>query len=79
VTYNVGSPDPISVDEVARLVARVAGGEKPVRIGRAPSPDSGPPERYVPDTSRAAGLGLKVEIGLQEAVLRTADWYRANL
>ena len=77
--YNVGSPDPVSIGDVARLVARVAGGTKPVRMARAPGPKPASPERYIPDTSRAAPLGLKVEIGLEDAVRRTIDWYRSTL
>ena len=79
VPYNVGSPDPVSIGDVARLVARVAGGTTPVRMARAPGPDSAPPERYIPDTSRVARLGLKVEIGLEDAVRRTLNWYRSTL
>jgi len=75
--YNVGSPDAVSIADTARLVARVAGRDKAVRIAQSPSPGLATPTRYVPDTSRAAShLGLKVEIGLEEAVRRTLDWYR---
>jgi len=77
--YNVGSPDPVAIGDVARLVARVAGGTKPVRTARAPDQEPAPPERYIPDTSRAALLGLRVEIGLEDAVRRTVDWYRSTL
>ena len=79
VPYNVGSPDPVSIGDTACLVARVAGEGKPVRITGTAGLHPTPPERYVPDTSRAAHLGLRVEIGLEEAVRRTASWYRSTL
>ena len=77
--YNVGSPDSISISDLARLVARIVGGGKAVHIANSPPPSQVLPPRYVPDTYRAvSGLGLKVEIGLEEAVRRTAEWYRST-
>jgi dTDP-glucose 4,6-dehydratase len=77
--YNVGSPDAISIADLAGLVARVSGGGKAVHIAKSSPPRSALPARYIPDTSRATSqLGLKVEIGLEEAVRRTARWYRAT-
>lgn len=75
--YNVGSSAAVSIADLARLVARRTGGGKPVRISRLPAP-SAPPDRYVPDTSLAAArLGLTVGVSLDEAIDRTAEWYRS--
>jgi len=77
--YNVGSPDAISIADLARLVAGSVGGGKAVHIAKGPPLSPALPARYVPDTSRATSrLGLKVEIGLEEAVQRTARWYRST-
>jgi dTDP-glucose 4,6-dehydratase len=73
--YNVGSPQPISIADLARLVARLAGGGRAIRIARKPQA-SAPPQRYVPDVARAAALGLRCTVPLDVAILRTADWLR---
>jgi dTDP-glucose 4,6-dehydratase len=79
VPYNVGSQDAISIADLAKLVARSVGGGQAVHIFKSPPPDPTPPARYVPDTSRAAlQLGLTVEIGLEDAIHRTAGWYRST-
>jgi len=77
--YNVGSPDAVSIADLARLVAHCVGGGKPVHIAQGPPPGPTLPARYVPDTSRAASrLGLTAEIGLEDALRRTARWYRST-
>lgn len=76
--YNVGSDDDVSIAELAGLVARVVRPDIPVRIAASPTRGT-PPARYVPSTVRAAReLGLQVRIPLDEAVLRTAQWYSAG-
>ncbi len=74
--YNVGSPDPVSILELASLVARVAGRGKPVCLA-AQAVTSAPPSRYVPDVSRATALGLRLTVPLEDAIDRTAAWFRA--
>jgi len=70
--YNVGSPEAISVRELAGAIAEVSGDKAGVAVlGRAGVPAT----RYVPDTSRAEKeLGLKVRIPLRDAIKRTMDW-----
>jgi nucleoside-diphosphate-sugar epimerase len=73
--YNVGSHDDVSIAELARLVARIVRPDIPIRIAAPPATGT-PPARYVPSTVRAAReLGLHVRIALDEAVMRTAQWY----
>jgi dTDP-glucose 4,6-dehydratase len=76
--YNVGSEADMSISELAQLVAKVLSPEIPVQI--AASPLAGAlPARYVPSTARAAQeLGLRSRVGLDDAVLRTAEWYLAG-
>jgi nucleoside-diphosphate-sugar epimerase len=72
--YNVGSERAVSIAEVADIVARATRPAVVVTVATAPRADL-PPERYVPDTTRArCELGLKERIELEDGVRRTLDW-----
>lgn len=72
--YNVGSPDGHHLGDVAAMVADVA--DVPVVVRGIPVPGRRAP-RYVPDVSRAAReLGLTIEVGLEESILRHLTWAR---
>jgi len=74
--YNVGSDVAVSIEQLARLVDRVAGG-RGVRIG-GDSSDSA--DRYVPDTTRLRSeLGFVPEVALESAISRTAAWRRKQM
>jgi len=75
--YNVGSSEAISIADLARRVARRLGGND-IRILQAPVPGRAP-AYYVPDTSRAAALGLAPTRSLDESIARTAAWYGFTL
>ncbi len=76
--YNVGSPNQLTIAEVAAAVSRALPGNVPVTIAQKPAPGQ-PPQRYVPDTGRAEReLGLREWIGLEEAIRRTARWHQAR-
>jgi dTDP-glucose 4,6-dehydratase len=74
--YNVGSPEAISVRELASTIAELSGNKRGVTIlGRPGVPST----RYVPNTSRTEKeLGLKVRIPLKDAIKRTIDWHVAQ-
>ena len=73
--YNVGSEADVSVSDLARLVAEVLRPGMPVHIAQSSSADT-LPARYIPATTRAAReLGLRSHVGLDDAVLRTANWF----
>jgi dTDP-glucose 4,6-dehydratase len=75
--YNVGSEADLSIADLASLVARVVRPGIPVRIAQPRTGDE-PPARYVPSTARAEReLGVRQRVDLDEAVLRTAQWYSA--
>ncbi|HEX6464822.1 MAG TPA: hypothetical protein VFZ98_10225, partial [Vicinamibacterales bacterium] len=77
--YNVGSPDPISVGELANLVADAGEPHVSVKIAGRPQPAQAK-ARYVPDVSRARDeLGLEVTVGIEEAIQRTLAWHRARV
>jgi dTDP-glucose 4,6-dehydratase len=73
--YNVGSEVSISIEDLAHAVNRVVKGCG-VMIDGAPSD---PTDRYVPDTTRLRQeLGFTPDIALDEAIGRTAAWYRTQ-
>jgi len=69
--YNVGSPEAVTIAELARRVA--AAGGVGVHIARSPCPDDVP--WYVPDTARARiELGLEPRTDLDSSIRRTLAW-----
>ena len=76
--YNVGSDVGVSIEELARTVARIVSPGAEVKVlGRAPVGE--PARRYVPSIDRArTELGLKPLVSLTEAIERTAAWHRAR-
>jgi dTDP-glucose 4,6-dehydratase len=73
--YNMGSDQAISIADLARKFADIFDTE--VTIARVPNPGQ-PPAYYVPSIRRAEDeLGLKVVIGLDEALARTVAWHRS--
>lgn len=76
-SYNVGSSDAISIHELAKLTAEVAGIVAPTIQIKGNPLFGKPPERYVPNISRARDeLALDVRVDLREAISRTLDWFR---
>jgi len=76
--YNVGSEADLSIADLAQLVARVVRPDIPVHIAQ-PSVTGALPARYVPSTTRAAReLDVHSRVDLDDAVLRTAEWYLAG-
>ncbi len=72
--YNVGSDKEVSILDLAETVGRVI--DPALRVDVAQRPTSGVlPQRYVPDTSRAAEeLGLAAAVTLEDGIRRTAAW-----
>lgn len=74
--YNVGSPEAISIKDLAGRVRDVLCPERAIAIAGKPDPRR-LPARYVPDTSRAEGeLRLGVRVSLEEGIRRTGEWYQ---
>lgn len=75
--YNVGSDQAISIGELARLISFCSNSRPSVSI--LGMPNSGDPERYVPDVSRARmELDLEITIALPQAIERTLSWMRTQ-
>ena len=78
VPYNVGGDEIVSIGELARTVAKVAGTPDKVVIKGTPLPGA-KPSAYLPSLERAAAeLDLQVSIPLEEAIRRTMEWHRAR-
>lgn len=73
---NVGSDEAINIGDLAHLVAHVLGSTAGVTVALKSDPLI-PAQRYVPCTRRAGELlGLRCTVALEEAIRRTAAWYR---
>lgn len=68
--YNVGSDEPVSIVELARAFAGLAGGVEVHVEGKL-----SPAGRYVPDTDRARiELGLERRVSLEQGIARSLAW-----
>ena len=73
---NVGSDQPVTIQELAQSIAALRPGETSIL---APNAYQGPDHRYVPDINKArADFGLDVLIDLPTAIRRTYDWHCGN-
>jgi dTDP-glucose 4,6-dehydratase len=76
--YNVGSPDVITIADLARTVVRVTAADSIIEIARTPVSDT-LAMRYVPRTTRAEKeLSLHPVIPLEEGIRRTSLWHRSG-
>ncbi len=74
--YNVGSPEALTILDLARTVAGLAAPEAAIQIGSQPQPGV-PALRYVPCTKRAEQeLGLYSRIPVADAICRTFNWHK---
>ncbi len=74
--YNVGSDEAISIAHLARIVQKVINPGVNVKIADMPFSDT-TMNYQVPDIRRAQEeLGLRPLVHLEEAIRRTAAWYR---
>ena len=70
--YNVGSPEGLSIRDLAERVRTALGAKNDIRVLGVPVPGAAP-SVYVPDVSRAVReLGLRVTVDLAAAVRHSA-------
>lgn len=75
--YNVGSDSQISISDLALKVCEIVNQKSKVRIAQKPQPNL-LPEYYIPSVERAKSeLGLKILIGLDQALCRTIKFYQS--
>lgn len=78
VPINVGSGRDVSIRELAEVVAKTLAPGTKIEVAKQAMQGAGP-ARYVPSVKRAEELlGLRETVGLEEAIRRTAVWYRAQ-
>jgi len=71
---NIGNPDEYTIKELAEAVVRITGSSSPIVYEPLPVDD---PAQRQPDITRAIELlGWKPEIGLEEGITRTAEYFR---
>jgi Nucleoside-diphosphate-sugar epimerases len=75
--YNVGSPNALTIVQLAQSVVQATAPHAPIEVARKAVPGKAP-ERYVPDTTRAQELGLVPLIPVDEGIRRTAVWHRVS-
>ncbi len=74
--YNVGSPEALTIAELARATAGAFSSTLEVQVARPAVPGQ-LAERYVPAVTRAeAELGLRPGVSLAEGLQRTLRWHR---
>jgi nucleoside-diphosphate-sugar epimerase len=72
---NVGAGADISITELARLIARVTGFNGQIETDPA-KPDGAP--RKLMDVSRLSAMGWRAQIGLEEGIAQTYQWFLEN-
>jgi len=74
---NIGTPDEVTVLELAKLVVEITG--SPSEVSFEPLPQDDPVQRR-PDINLATSvLGWRPEVGLREGLARTAEWFAKEL
>jgi len=77
--YNVGSSEPISIEELARLICLVTGSKSKVKIlGRSVPGKDTQLNRYVPDISLSLELGLSNSYHLSDSLLHAYNKLASN-
>jgi dTDP-glucose 4,6-dehydratase len=72
---NLGNPREVTIAELARLIAKIAGSDSEVTFEARPEDD---PEVRCPDISLArAKLGWEPKVPLEQGLERTIEWARA--
>jgi len=72
---NVGAGEDISIAELARMIARVTGFDGQIETDPA-KPDGAP--RKLMDVSCLSAMGWRAQIGLEEGIAQTYQWFLEN-
>jgi CDP-glucose 4,6-dehydratase len=76
--FNAGGDEPHAVGEVVRLVCRLAGTDVAPDIRGKGTPDGEIDRQYVDSAKLRALTGWSPQVGLEEGLRRTIDWYRRH-
>ena len=72
---NIGTGKDISINELAKLIARIVGYESDISHDKT-KPDGTP--RKLLDVSRMNSLGWQYKTELQEGIEKTYKWFKEN-
>lgn len=73
--YHLGTEDERTIAELVRSVFHVLGREPNIVAGQL---TQGSTERRCPDTRRLKALGFRAQVGFEDGVRRTVEWYIHN-
>ena len=73
---NIGNPNELTVLELAETIRRMTGSSSPITF--VPRPQDDPTVRQPRIELAGEVLGWKPEIGLEEGLSRTIEWFRAH-
>jgi dTDP-glucose 4,6-dehydratase len=74
---NIGNPHEVTIEQIARTIVRLVGSRS--RIVYRPLPQDDPRQRK-PDITRArTALGWEPEVGLEEGLLKTVDYFKSKI
>jgi CDP-glucose 4,6-dehydratase len=76
--FNAGGGEPHSVADVVSLVCRLAGTDVEPDVRGVGTPDGEIDRQYVDSSKLTALTGWAPQVGLEEGLARTVDWYRAH-
>ncbi len=76
--FNAGGGEPHRVGDVVALICRLAGSDVVPEIRGTGTPAGEIDRQYVDATKLARATGWKPEVGLEEGLTRTIDWYRGH-
>jgi len=73
--YHVGTPEEVTIEQLALLIGKHYGYEVKVAPGKLPK---GSPPRRCPDISKMRALGYEPKVSLAEGLGPVLDWYREH-
>lgn len=76
--YNVGSPEPVRLEQLAELVSSHVGRRVDVLLSQGAPAAQASRSRLVPDTNKAEGLGLRQTVDLAQSIQRTVRWHQLH-
>ena len=76
--FNAGGDEPHSVLEVVELVCKVAGTDVAPDVQGEGTPHAEIDRQYVDSTKLRERTGWAPQVGLEEGLRRTVEWYRAH-
>jgi len=74
--YNVGSPDSVSINELARDIAKAMGLNP--RISNSGHRGAGHARTWLADITRLEGLGYRPAVEYLDGLAKTVEWFKSD-